>query len=301
MTGQRHPPLSEIHTDQRLKWPGVQLAFGTRGGVGSPVLLVMGYGVPGRAWVHQVPALSARHRVAWYDHRGCGATVAAPGPYTMELLSADAVRLMDHLGWQGAHVVGVSMGGMVSQHLALNHRSRVRSLTLIATHPGGVRARLPRAAGVARFLRANTGPREERFRALERLLFPDAFLATCDRRWLSAVLKADFGERIPLRYRLSQLCAVSLHDTRNDLHRLADCPVLVVKPGLDVLVRPCQSDRLARLIPGARLVTFAEAGHGIIRQCHAELNPLLLRHMARTDETGQTLSRKNDPAENKTG
>ena len=277
-------PLAEINTDQRLSWPGVRLAYGTRGQDGSPVLLIMGYGVPGRAWVHQVPALSASHQVAWYDHRGCGATEAAPGPYTMDLLCADASRLMDHLGWPQAHVVGVSMGGMVAQHLALDHRSRVSSLTLIATHPGGVRARLPRAAGVARFLRANAGKGKDRTRALERLLFPDDFLASCDRRWLQAVLRADFGKPIPLRYRLSQLCAVSLHDTRASLRRLAGLRVLVVKPGQDVLVRPTQSDRLARLIPGARLVTFPEAGHGLIRQCHARLNPLLLEHMAAAEE-----------------
>lgn len=277
---QPRPPLAEIQTDQHLRSPGVRLAFGTRGHNGSPVLLIMGFGVPGRAWVHQVPAMAAAHRVAWYDNRGCGGTEAAPGPYTMDLLAADAVRLMDHLGWQEAHVVGVSMGGMVAQHLTLSHRHRVRSLTLIATHPGGVRARLPRAPGIARFVRANAGPRKKRYRALERLLFPDEFLATCDRRWLAAVLKADFGKPIPLRYRLSQLCAVSLHDTRSSLHLLAGLPVLVIKPGQDVLVRPDQSDRLARLIPGARLVTFPEAGHGLIRQCHARLNPLLLEHMA---------------------
>ena len=276
-----HPfPLPEIHTDQRLEGHGVSLAYGTRGERGSPVLLIMGYGMPGRAWVHQVDDLAAAHRVAWYDHRGAGATRAAAGPYTMDLLAADAAHLMDHLGWERAHIVGVSMGGMVAQRLALDHRQRLLSLALIATHPGGMRARLPRAAGVARFIGAHRGPTRQRVRALERLLFPEAFLSTCDRRWLGAVLRSDFGRPVALRHRLSQLCAVSLHDTRASLRRLAGMPTLVVKPDQDVLVRPDQSDRLARLIPGARLETFPDAGHGLIRQCHARLNPMLLEHMA---------------------
>ena len=288
--------IFDVQTDRRLKCPGVTLAYGVRGGAGSPVLLIMGYGVPGSAWVHQVSTLAASHQIAWYDHRGCGATEAAPGPYTMELLAADAVRLMDHLGWPEAHVVGVSMGGMVAQRLALDHRDRVRSLALIATHPGGLRARAPRAVGVIRFLRANRGSRKKRYRALQRLLFPDEFLTTCDRRWLAAVLKADFGTPIPLRYRLSQLCAVSLHDTRASLHQLKGLPTLVVMPTLDVLVRPSQSDRLARLIPGARLVTFPEAGHGVIRQCYATLNPMLLEHMAAANQSGRASSRRPWPA-----
>ena len=276
--------FSALPTSRRASWPGVRLAYDTDGERGSPVLLITGFGVPGRAWVHQVPALARVHRVAWYDHRGCGDTTAAAGPYTMDLLATDAGRLMDHLGWDSAHVVGVSMGGMVAQRMALDAGARLRSLTLIATHPGGIRARLPTAAGVARFIQANAGPRRGRLRALERLLFPDEFLARCDRRWLEAVLRADFGTPIPRRYRLSQLCAVALHDTRAELHRLAGLRTLVVKAEQDLLVRPNQSDHLARLIPGARLESFAGAGHGLIRQCHAELNALLLEHLAAADQ-----------------
>jgi 3-oxoadipate enol-lactonase len=267
-----------ITTDQRAGWDGVRLAFGTRGSRGSPVLLVMGFGVPGRAWVHQVPALSARHRVAWYDHRGSGATEAAPGRYTMAGLAEDARLLLDHLGWDRAHVVGVSMGGMVAQELALRHRARLRSLTLIATHAGGLKARLPTVRGAGLFMEANTGNRQRRMWALARLLFPDDFLARCDRAWLDAVLEADFGRPPPLSARCSQLAAVARHDTRDRLGCLDGLRTLVVKPGRDLLVRPVQSDHLARLIPGAGLLELPNAGHGVIRQCHAGLNEALLRH-----------------------
>lgn len=269
----------EIATVKNAALHGVQLAYNTCGR-GAPVLLIMGYGVPGRAWVHQVAPLSRRHQVAWYDHRGIGNTRAAPGAYSMRLLASDALGLIDELGWEAVHVVGVSMGGMVAQEVALAARGRVRSLTLIVSHAGGMAARLPAPAGLSRFVRASVGvgsPRR-RLRSLQRLLFPDDFLARCDRRWLQDVLRSDFGEPVPALSRWSQLAAVMRHDTRRRLHRLAGLPTLVVKAGQDVLVRSAESDRLARLIPGARLRTFHEAGHGIIRQCHEALNQELLAH-----------------------
>ena len=277
----------QFATDRRARFEGVELAYGRRGEQGSPVLMIQGFGMPGRAWAHQLPALAERHQVAWYDHRGAGNTRAAPGRYTMALLADDARRLLDHLGWQRAHVVGVSMGGMVSQELALGQRQRLLSLTLIATHGGGRRARLPTGAGALRFLQANVARPRQRIAALERLLFPPAYLARCDRRRLRAVLAADFSHPLPPRYRVSQLAAVASHDTRRRLAALAGLPVLVVKPALDLLVRPAENDRLAQRIPGARLVTFPDAGHGLIRQCAAELNALLLEHFASAEHSGR--------------
>ena len=273
----------DCRTLARAEWPDLRLAYNTAGEGDAPVLLIMGYTVPGSAWVHQIPALRERHPVAWYDHRGCGDSQAEPGAYTMELLAGDAERLLDHLGWETAHIVGVSMGGMVAQELALRCPERVRSLSLIATHAGGMRSRLPTLAGVAGFLRANLGARSERMANLERLLFPEAYLATCDRQWLSEVLKNDFGRPIHPKYRLSQLAAVMRHDTRDRLHQLGGIPTLVVKPALDKLVNPEACEQLGWRIPGARLKVYPDAGHGVIRQCAAELNRDLLEHFASVD------------------
>lgn len=270
---------------QYADWNGVRLAYDTAGAEGSPVLLVMGYTMPGRAWIHQIPTLAKAHRVAWFDHRGVGETRAPAGAYTIAQLAEDSRRLLDHLGWDRAHVVGVSMGGMVAQELALAEPERLRSLTLIATHAGGGLARVPPLTGLACFVEANLGPRARRLRAVQRLLFPDEFLGTCDQAWLTEVMRADFGTPIPLRYRLSQLAAVLRHGTAPRLAGLGRIPTLVVKPSRDVLIRPQESDRLARLIPGARLLTFDDAGHGVIRQHHETLNRALLEHFAASDAT----------------
>jgi 3-oxoadipate enol-lactonase len=175
------------------------------------------------------------------------------------------------------------MGGMIAQELALRHRARIRSLALIATHAGGLRNLLPPLRGMRLFLEAQLGGKSRRIAALERLLFPDDYLARCDRAAVLESLRADFGGAIPLAQRLTQLGAAFRHEGRR-LHELASVPTLIVRPGQDVLIRPRESDRLHRLIPGSRLVRIDEAGHGVIRQCAGRLNELLLEHFRLRDE-----------------
>ncbi|MCB9733108.1 MAG: alpha/beta fold hydrolase [Deltaproteobacteria bacterium] len=260
----------------------VTIAYETHGTSGSPVLLIMGFTVRGRAWRFQVPALSERHRVATFDHRGVGESDAPPGPYSMRMLAGDALALMDHLGWETAHIVGVSMGGMIAQHIALEHRERVRSVTLLATSAGGFWSRVPRGKGSWYFVKSLLGKGQGRLDAVAKLLFPPSFLAKVDRDWLVEVIRNDFGKRPPANGRRGQLRAVMGHDTRKRLHELEGLPVLVVKPEQDLLIHPKQSERLHRLIPGSRIARLDEAGHGLLRHAE-ELNDLILDHLAAAD------------------
>jgi len=255
----------------------VRLAHDLCGVDGAPVLLIIGLGAPGSAWVHQVPDLSRQHRVAWYDHRGTGRSTAPATPYTTRDLADDAARLLDHLGWPRAHIVGVSMGGMVAQELCLAHRPRCLSLALIATRAG---RGLPTRDGLIRFLRANLAGQGRRLPHLKRLLFPPAYLASADHARLDRILTADFDQPITPGHRLAQIQAVMRHDTRRRLGQLAGLPTLIVKPCLDLLIRPEENDQLHRLIPGSTLLAFPDAGHGIIRQCPERLNQALLGHFA---------------------
>src|SRR5690606_25776297 len=140
-------------------------------------LLIMGFGVPGRFWKPQIKALAASHRVAWFDNPGAGNTRPRKGLLSIRAIGDQAAGLLDALGWSDAHVVGVSMGGMIAQALALGHRRRIRSLSLMATHAGGVRNLVPSTRGVSLFLRGFLGPRAGRLRALQELAFPPSYLA----------------------------------------------------------------------------------------------------------------------------
>ena len=103
---------------------------------------------------------------------GTGESDPVDEPYTLDDLADDTVALMDHVDWPDAHIVGVSMGGMVAQHLALRHRERVKSLTLIATSPNPANLLLPTIEGLKQFAKANTSTDEARLRALLNLLIP---------------------------------------------------------------------------------------------------------------------------------
>jgi len=270
---------------QQAEFGRIRLSYDVAGDGGSPVLLIMGYCVPGSAWRLQVPTLSTHHQVAWFDNRDVGGSRAPAGPWSMADLAGDARALLDHLGWSRAHVVGVSMGGMVAQHLALANPDRLVSLSLVATHAGGVRAMLPSARGALRFAGTAVGSTRRRMRNLERLLFPDDFLATCDRRWLREVMINDFGEPVPAGTRRDQLAAIRGHETASRLAELGGLPTLLVRSGRDLLIRPREVDRLARLLPHAKVMRFDAAGHGVIRQCADALNTAMLAHFAASDRS----------------
>ncbi len=254
---------------------------------GSPVVLIMGLTVPGRSWRSILPALEPHHRVAYFDHRGVGGSSAPRGPYSMAQMAGDVVALMDHLGWAQAHIVGLSMGGMVAQHVALNSHSRVLSLTLLATHAGGWQARLPQLKGVFHFFQTQLlRDRQAKLSALSNLLFPKEFLQTCDRHAVRQGLEDDFGEAVPKSVLLSQYAAIQGHYTADKLGRLKHLPTLVIRPGQDILVRPEESDRLARLIPNARLARFDRCGHAVTRQDPQRVARELLQHFAAADRLG---------------
>src|SRR5688500_3738894 len=98
-------------------------------GDGEPLLLIMGLSGTHLAWGDPfVDALAADFTVIAYDHRGVGRSSRIDEPFTLVQLADDAAALMDGLGLESAHVLGVSMGGMVAQELALRRPDRIRTL-----------------------------------------------------------------------------------------------------------------------------------------------------------------------------
>ena len=256
-----------------------RIAYDVHGDSGSNVLLIMGLGMRGEVWGPQVTALREAHRVATFDHRGLGGSEDSDKPlWTMKDMARDAARVMDDLGWDRAHLVGVSMGGMVAQELALLHPKRFMSLTLIATQAGGPSGWVPPADGAVNFARTLVGG-GGRLAALQALLYPPEFVASMDAGKMQEQLAVRFGTPSPRSTMLGQVSAVMRHDTRSRLPRLR-VPTLVVRPGKDRLVDSTRNDDLAKLIPGATLVRLDDAGHGVTFQCADALNAMLLSHFA---------------------
>jgi len=240
----------------------------------------MGFGMSGAVWGPQVDDLGADHRCCHYDHLGVGESDRGPFLRTIPAMADDAVRIMDDLRWDRSHVVGVSMGGMIAQEIALRSADRCGSLTLIATHDGAPVASLPTLKGMGLFLKGLFGGRKVRMRSLPRLLYPPEFLESIGAEGLRVHLSVRLDRPPALRTVLGQLHAVWRHSTQSRLSQITS-PTLLVRPGKDILIRPTQTDRLAARIPHAEVLRFDDAGHGVTFQKATALNAALRGHIAR--------------------
>ena len=118
---------------------GLKLACAVYG-EGTPLLLVEGLGYATWMWFKQLPALAERYQVVVFDNRGVGGSDKPDEPYSIAGMADEARGVLDGLGLGPAHVLGVSMGGMIAQELALRHPSMVRGLVLACTTLGGAAA-----------------------------------------------------------------------------------------------------------------------------------------------------------------
>jgi 3-oxoadipate enol-lactonase len=229
-------------------------------GEGDPVLMIMGFMGSSRAWFRMLPHIARGHRAIVFDNRGTGDSDRPRGLFTMDDLVGDAIAVLDSAGEESAHVLGVSMGGMIAQHLALGHPDRVRSLALCCTHPGTDRGggRLPWRMAASIALRPFVGPGGT-FRIVAPLLYSER-TRTERRDRLDDDLRMRAAEITPAHTALGQGAAIFRHDTRK---RLADLrmPVLIVHGEEDRLVPVSNAYELARLIPHAELETVPNAGH----------------------------------------
>jgi 3-oxoadipate enol-lactonase len=259
-----------------------ELAYSVEGSGDETVLLVMGLGGRAADWGTAFPgALAERYRVVRYDNRGVGKSPKAALGYSLSDLAGDAVVVLDAVGAAKAHVVGISMGGMIAQLVALEHPERVGKLVLMSTHMGG--------------------PNIEQMHPDAQALFdPSLFLkndaeATM-RRTLGVITAPGWVESnaAPLQELLDQAKREPTHATvfMAQLHalmnsdrseRLRDivAPTLVVHGCDDKLIRPSNGRELATRIPGAQLAMLENCGHMPMYEKTNELSSIVLEFLAR--------------------
>jgi pimeloyl-ACP methyl ester carboxylesterase len=247
-------------------------------GTGEPVLMIMGLATSALGWRRLLPHVSAGHEAIVFDHRGTGRSPAVTGPSTMEALVDDALSVLDAAGHASAHVLGASMGGMIAQHLALEHRDRVRSLGLICTTPVGSSGRPPWRLLAGTVLRPLLAPSKAAALSAPMLY---AARTRAERHDLMAEdLKARMSEPTPARTSWAQIAAIRTHDTRRRLSELAGLPTTVVHGDEDALVPTARGRDLAEQIPDARLVLVPQAGHLLTTDNEPDTAAAVLGHLA---------------------
>jgi 3-oxoadipate enol-lactonase len=224
---------------------------------GESVLLINGLGSPSTTWYRLVRRLTPRFRVLTFDNRGVGRTGVPLGPYPVSAMAADAAAVLDAAGVDSAHVVGLSMGGLIAQELALEDAGRVRTLVLAATHRGIPHLEQPEPTVLEAMTSAGELPPPERDAALATLLYA--------RQTPRIEIDRDFAARRyptdPAGYR-NQLTGVLAWERAAELARIK-VPTLVLHGTADRIVPPSNGAALAAAIPSARLHLLEGAGHAL--------------------------------------
>ncbi len=239
-----------------------------------PVVLVMGLGGDSTAWPFQLAALAPRYRVLVFDNRGAGRSDAPDIPYTTRGMAGDLLGLLDALGVERAHLVGLSLGGTIAQEATLAAPARVLSLQLHATW-AGPHPYFQALVGAVRAARQGF-EREAFYRALSVWLFTPACFARQPELVEMLVQRATHHPYpVPLHAYLRQSDAALGHDARDRLH-LIRCPTLVAVGGQDLITPPLLAEELASRIPGAELRLLPDAGHGAIWEAPETFNRVCL-------------------------
>jgi 3-oxoadipate enol-lactonase len=250
-------------------------AFGRRNA--PAVLMIQGLGADKHGWDMQRFILARHYRVIAFDNRGAGRSDKPFGVYTIEQMADDAVAVLDDAGVHSAHIVGASMGGAISQVMALRHRDRVLSLTLACTacrnHPWR-REVLERwmQTALERGMGAMTGE------AARWVMAPRSFRRLVPAfGWLGPLAMGRPAHAFAAQVR----AILSANDDLADLLHTIDVPTLVIVGNQDILTPRGDSEEIADRIPGAELVVVSGAAHGFMVEHASTFNRILKEFLQR--------------------
>jgi 3-oxoadipate enol-lactonase len=228
--------------------------FYERAGAGPPLLLLHGLGSSTADWSLQLPAFAPHFEVLALDARGHGRSSKPPGPYSVPMLAADTAAFLEALAIPAAHVLGLSMGGMIGLQLALDRPDLVQSLVVVNSAPELTARTWREKLRVAQRL------------ALVHLLSPRGVGRFLSRRLFprpeQAPLRALMAARYAQNDRRAYLAAMRALINWSVMDRLSDlrCPTLVVAGDQDY-TPPAYKETYAAQIPDARLVVIEDSRH----------------------------------------
>ena len=249
---------------------GVRLAYEELG-AGEPLVFIHGLAYDRRGWGPLPRLLAEDFRVVLVDNRGVGDSDAPPGPYSVAEMAEDVVAVLDAAGIARANVFGVSLGGFITQELALSHPDRVQKIVLCSTTPGGAHP-MP-ARGVEAFERYPTMEREAGLRLMAENSLGDHGVRE----------RPELVEEI-YRYRLERAPSVEAWQAQreasfawssSDRVSAIAAPTLVIHADADTVIDVRNGDLLAERIPGARMLRIPDRGHLVMWQEGEMLAPIV--------------------------
>jgi|GEM_PF-76098 len=260
------------------------------------VMLIMGIAANALVWPPELieDLLAGGYRVIRYDHRGTGLSTSDRRHYTLVDMADDTRAILDALNIEQAHIVGLSMGGMIAQELALNDPERVASLSLLMTTGDSQDPELPPLSLSVGFdltrtsLKYGIFPSERRRMrlqmAIHRLIAGEAWQGY-DLHYVAQQVLYNLRERngynLTTAYR--HLSAVRNSPPRLERLRELNLPTLAVHGELDPLIPIAHGRKLAETIPGAQGVWLEDLGHDVPSERASELTGALLTYFETAD------------------
>jgi 3-oxoadipate enol-lactonase len=257
---------------------GVRLhydVFGRRNG--EPLLMIQGLGADSRGWGLQRWAIGRRYRGIVFDNRGVGRSDKPAGDYDMAQMAEDALSVLDAAGYESAHVMGASMGGVIAQVVAVLHPHRVRSLILACTacrHLPWRRELLEDWAAVAQA----EGMRAFAARNLRWLIGSRSLR----RFWPAFGVLTPIAISAPEHAFISQVHAIlDMDDGLRVLLPTVIAPTLVLVGSQDILTPQADAEENVELIPDSELAVVQGGAHGFLVENFNTFNRLVLEFLDR--------------------
>ncbi len=261
------------------KRAGVELAYTIQGQAAETLLCIQGLGARAADWGAELPAALAAHfRVVTFDNRGTGGSSKPREAWSLEDMAADALAVLDAVGAERAHVLGVSMGGMIAQLFALDHAERVERLVLLSTSFGGPSAVRP-GPEMSRVLMPprDTPPEQIMRNALELISAPGWAESHPDA--VEELVRLSVEQPTP-KYAFSAQLQALLSSDRSERVRHIEQPTLVVHGDADRLIPVENAHLLAERIPAARLEILEGVGHMAMWEAPQKLSEVVLDFLA---------------------
>ena len=246
-------------------------------GRGEPLIMIIGLGSDQSNWRLQIGAFKKYYRTITFDNRGAGKSDRPAGPYTIKMMADDTIGLMDSLGIEKAHIIGVSMGGMIAQVLAINHPERVDKLVLGCTFARGD-GTSGFSSEISEALEAyDRSPHDKA--SIQRLacVFIDLTFNKGRFRILAIPMKTAI-RLSSLNGFVEQLEAMLVYDEAERLG-IIKAPTLVITGTEDRVIKPISSEVIANLVPKAKLVKVEGGSHGFSGEMSSEFNREVLEFL----------------------
>jgi len=291
------------HTGRARVAPGVELAYDVFGARGKPLVLIMGIGAQRIFWDERFCELlvDAGFQVVRFDHRDIGestrldAPVPDPrrvlarrllgaridAPYTLSDMANDVTGLLDVLGLARAHMVGASLGGMVGQHLAIEHPTRIATLTSIMSSPGA-RRYIPEPRAMRALFQPAPKTAEEAGRNIEKLFTTiGSPVWPPDPSRLRALGETAHARGLSPRGFLRHFAALMASGDRRRRLRDTQVPTLVIHGTRDPMFPISAGRDLARLMPAATWLPLSGMGHDMPEPLWPTIVSAIARHVER--------------------